>query len=138
VFNSEDPIRDYDEKNFAEVDLGEQQVYIFRDGKLAFQCNCISGRPTGKRKTRPGTFFIKEKQYYRVLKGDDYETPVNYWVRISYSGVGFHAAPWQGWGSWSPTYYIYGGSHGCINLSTTNAKTVYELVQSGEAVFMHY
>ena len=137
-FNPKNPSQDYDTKNFTEVDLGEQMVYVIRKGKVADSFRCISGRASSKRKTKPGTFYIKERQYYRVLKGDDYETPVHYWSRITWGGVGFHAAPWQGWGSWSPTYYIYGGSHGCINLTTSDAKTIYGLLKDKETVFMHY
>lgn len=128
---------DYDEKNFTEVSLKEQMVYVIRDGKVAFSCRCISGRPTPERSTKPGAYFIKEHQTSRVLRGDDYVTPVTNWVRITWSGTGFHSANWQRWSSWSPTYYLTRGSHGCLNLSVEDSKTIYDMVKYREAVFIY-
>ncbi len=133
----EDIAYDYDENNFTEVSLKEQMVYVIRDGKVAFSCRCISGRPTPERSTKPGAYFIKEHQVTRVLRGDDYETPVTNWVRITWTGTGFHSAKWQRWGSWSPTYYQTRGSHGCLNLSLEDSKTIYDLVKYREAVFIY-
>ncbi|MDD6588332.1 MAG: L,D-transpeptidase, partial [Anaerobutyricum hallii] len=74
----------------------------------------------------------------RTLIGENYQTPVKYWVRITWTGTGFHAAPWQSWGSWSPSYYKSRGSHGCINLSMGSAAKMYSITKYGEIVFMHY
>ena len=128
---------DFDENNFTEVSLKEQMVYVIRDGKVAFSCRCISGRPTPERSTKPGAYFIKEHETSRVLRGDNYVTPVTNWVRITWSGTGFHSANWQRWGSWSPTYYLTRGSHGCLNLSVQDSKTIYDMVKYREAVFIY-
>lgn len=131
-------VNDYDTSNYIEVDLGEQQVYVMKNGKVVYSCKCISGLPEGERKTRPGVWFIKEHQPKRTLVGDDYQTPVDWWTRITWTGTGFHAAPWKAWGSWSPNYYKTGGSHGCINLQTSDALKIYNLSKYREAVFIHY
>ncbi len=136
--NTDDKTQDYDTNNYVEVALNEQMVYVMKNGKVKFSCHCISGRPVEGRKTTTGAYFIKEHQPYRVLKGDDYETPVTEWVRITWTGTGFHAAPWQSWGSWSPSYYLTRGSHGCVNLSSSDAKTIYNLTSYREIVFLHY
>lgn len=128
---------DYDENNFTEVSLKEQMIYVIRDGKVAFSCKCISGRPTPERSTKPGAYFIKEHQVSRILRGDNYATPVTNWVRITWTGTGFHSAKWQKWGSWSPTYYQTRGSHGCLNLSVEDSKTIYDMVKYREAVFIY-
>ena len=129
---------DWDQKNYTEVDLGAQMVYVFRNGKVAYSTPCISGKPVPGRKTTTGAFFIKEHQMNRTLIGENYQTPVKYWVRITWTGTGFHAAPWQSWGSWSPSYYKSRGSHGCINLSMGSAAKMYSITKYGEMVFMHY
>ena len=72
-----------------------------------------------------------------VLKGENYETPVDSWVRITWSGTGFHAAPWQSWSSWTKDYYKVRGSHGCLNLEPSIAKKIYDMVKYREAVFIH-
>lgn len=133
----EDKSNDWDKKNFVEVSLKDQMVYVWRNGKIKFKCECISGRPVPGRQTQTGAFFIKEHKPAKVLKGEDYSTPVTYWVRITWSGTGFHEAHWQRWGSWSKTYYLSGGSHGCINLSPENAKKIYELTKYKELVYIY-
>ena len=128
---------DWDPDNFVEVCLAEQMVYVHQNGEVVFSCETISGRPVPGRETRKGVYFIKEQQPATVLVGDNYRTPVTYWVRITWTGTGFHAAPWQAWGAWSPTYYQRRGSHGCLNLSTQNAEKIYELTKYKEAVFIY-
>lgn len=58
-----------------------------------------------------------------------YRTPVDWAVRMSYSGIFFHSAPWsvgqQGYSN---------ASHGCLNLSPTNAKWVYDNTKRGDIV----
>lgn len=136
-FNSEDKTLDWDTKNFTEISLSKQKVYVWRKGKVVFTCKTISGRPVKDRQTRTGAYFIKEHQPHRVLKGDDYETPVDNWVRITWTGTGFHAAPWQPWSRWSKTLYQSRGSHGCLNLSYADSKKIYDLVKYREIVFIY-
>ena len=128
---------DWDTENYTEVSLKKQMVYIFRKGKVAYSFKCITGRPTPERSTKPGAYFIKEHQRQRVLRGDDYETPVTNWVRITWTGTGFHSANWQRWSSWSPNYYKTRGSHGCVNLSVADSAKVYDIVKYKEAVFIY-
>lgn len=135
--NADDKTLDWDTQNFTEVSLSDQKIYVWRKGKIAFTCKTISGRPVKDRQTRTGAYFIKEHQPHRVLKGDDYETPVDNWVRITWTGTGFHAAPWQRWSRWSKTLYQTRGSHGCLNLSITDSKKIYDLVKYREMVFIY-
>lgn len=128
---------DWDEENFTEVSLSRQMVYVIRNGKVAFSCRCISGKPEPERETRKGTYFIKEHNESRVLVGEDYETPVTSWVRITWTGTGFHAATWQNWSAWTKDTYKTRGSHGCLNLSYEDAKIIYKMTKYREAVFIY-
>ena len=82
-------------------------------------------------------FFIKDHARQRVLRGVGYTTLVHYWVRITWTGTGFHQAEWQDWSLWSPTRYKVRGSHGCLNLSPSNAARIYALTKYKQMVFMH-
>ncbi|MCR5691059.1 MAG: L,D-transpeptidase/peptidoglycan binding protein [Eubacterium sp.] len=128
---------DWDLDNYTEVDLGEQMIYVMRNGKVKFSCRTISGRPVEGRETPTGAFYVKEHREAYTLTGADYETPVTNWVRITWTGTGFHPATWQSWGSWSKDYYKTRGSHGCLNLQPADAKKIYDLVAYREAVFIH-
>ena len=78
--------------------------------------------------------FLEHKKYPIATKC--YETLVKYWMRVTYSGVGFHDATWQS--SFGGNVYTYRGSHGCINMSYSDAGKLYELIQVGDPVIMHY
>ena len=58
-----------------------------------------------------------------------YRTEVDYATQISYSGIYVHAAPWsvgsQGYSN---------VSHGCLNVSTSNAQWFYDNTKRGDIV----
>lgn len=128
---------DWDPKNYIEVSLSKQKIYVIRNGKVKFSCRTISGRPTPERATKKGAYFIKEHRPAKVLKGEDYETPVKNWVRITWSGTGFHSATWQPWSRWTKDFYKIRGSHGCLNLSLADSLQIYKLTKYREAVFIY-
>ncbi len=128
---------DWDPQNYTEISLKKQKVFVIRDGKVAFSCKCISGKPVPDRATKKGAYYVKEHNVSRVLVGENYRTPVTNWVRITWSGTGFHSATWQNWASWSPTRYQTHGSHGCLNLSVADSKKIYDMVKYRELVVIY-
>lgn len=130
---------DWNTKNYSEIDLTEQKVYVYRDGQLVYSCICVSGLPTEKkdRITRTGVWYIKEKKPEKVLVGEDYETPVKYWIRIMWTGTGYHALNRSDWANWSPTLYLTRGSHGCLNLQEADAAMLYSIININDPVFIH-
>lgn len=130
---------DWDTQNYSEVDLSEQKVYVYRNGKLAFSCKCVTGLPSDPtRATKTGVWYIKDKKLQYTLTGDDYSTPTRYWIRITWTGTGYHFMNRSDWGRWSPSLYKSRGSHGCINLQLNDVRTIYVLVKMRDAVFIHY
>lgn len=128
---------DWDPENYTEVSISKQMVYVIRKGKVAFKCRCISGRPEPKRETPRGAFFIKEHRRNYTMRGEDYETFVKCWVRITWTGTGFHPATWQPWSRWNKDLYKTRGSHGCLNLQPADAEKIYSMVKYRELVFIH-
>ncbi len=60
-----------------------------------------------------------------------YRTPVDWATRMSYSGIFFHSAPWSvGEQGYTNT------SHGCLNLSPSNAKWIYDNTKRGDIVIV--
>lgn len=129
---------DWDTKNYSEVDLSAQQVYVYRNGKMVFSCICITGKATPDRITRTGVYDIKEKKLTKTLTGADYSVETKYWTRIMWTGTGYHYSSRGDWGRWSTTYYKTAGSHGCVNLTLENAEAIYRLTKIGDPVFIHY
>lgn len=129
---------------FVEVDLSAQHMWYISNGKSVFQADVVTGKPDRSHETPAGIFSILEKMRNKVLRGNvmpngerEYETPVSYWMRVTWSGVGFHDATWQS--SFGGTRYKNGyGSHGCINMSYSGAASLYDMVYVGVPVIIHY
>ena len=130
---------------FVEVDLTEQHMWYFADGDLALETDVITGEPIPERITPEGTYFISEKLFKTTLVGapdesgnPQYCTPVDYWMRITVGGVGFHDAWWQtGFGG--TLYQIHNiGSHGCINMPVGQAAALYSMIEVGTPAIIHY
>lgn len=127
---------------YAEVDISRQHAWYIKDGKVTFEFDVVTGLPTAKRATPTGVWMCLEKARNKTLRGDrkpngkyEYETPVAYWMRVTWSGVGFHTATWQP--SFGGNRYTYAGSHGCINMSYKDSVTLYGIIQVGDPVIIH-
>ena len=128
---------------YIDVDLSEQHVYFYDDsGNLAWESDCISGKPDGEHDTVPGVWTILDKKSPSKLIGYEnghkiYEQEVQYWMPFENVGIGLHDADWQpGFGG---TMYADGyGSHGCVNLPPSKAAELYNLVQVGDVVSCHW
>lgn len=128
---------------YVEVDLSEQHMWYIVDGVVVFETDVVTGSPG--RDTPVGVFTILEKLRNKTLRGEinprtgkpEYVTPVKYWARITWSGVGFHDATWQS--AFGGQRYKQGyGSHGCINMSLSSVAQFYEMVNKGDTVIVHH
>lgn len=78
-----------------------EQVVV--DGSVALETDVVTGQPISEKITPEGTYSILEKGRNRVLVGSvnpatgepSYRMPVSYWMRVTWSGIGFHDAAWQ-------------------------------------------
>ena len=129
---------DWDVDNYSEIDLSKQMVYVFKDGELVYQCKCVTGlKSDEERRTKTGCYYVKEKKEDYILTGEDYSISTKYWIRITWSGTGYHYMNRSDWDEWSPSIYKTKGSHGCINLKFEDAKKIYKLITFHDAVFIH-
>lgn len=127
---------------YAEVDLELQHMWYIKDGAVVMEADIVSGLPANDRDTPTGIWDILEKKQNKVLTGSlqtdgtpEYETPVEYWMRINWEGIGFHTATWQS--SFGGDRYKTKGSHGCINMSLEDSQKLYGIIQFGDPVIVH-
>ncbi len=126
---------------YVEIDMGEQNVYVFVDGECVIETPCVTGRMTKGRITPEGMYAIRYKQRNRTLTGYNpdgsvsYRSPVKYWMPFN-RGIGLHDASWR-W-KFGGEIYIRSGSHGCVNLPKENAGKIYETVYAGMPVICYY
>ncbi|WP_026508849.1 L,D-transpeptidase family protein [Butyrivibrio sp. MC2013] len=120
--------------SYVEVDLDEQHVYIYENGELIIDCDCVSGKPTADRITPTGTYGITYKERDATLRGSNYSSDVKYWMPFN-RNVGLHDASWRS--EFGGDLYVTGGSHGCINLPPDIAEQIFEHVFPREAVLVY-
>lgn len=126
--------------SYVEIDLTNQHLWMYIDGVEEVSSDFVSGDMSkGNRRTPPGTFTLYYKTSPAVLRsntpGDSYESPVTYWMPFN-GGIGLHDANWRG--SFGGSIYKYNGSHGCINLPTTQAKEIYSRIEKGFPIICYY
>ncbi len=119
---------------YIEVDITNQHVWYYKDGELVMDSDCVTGTATDPERATPtGVFQLWSMERDIELKGDDYLTPVSYWMYISECGVGLHDLDRTEYGG---DIYMYNGSHGCINLPCDFAEELFNAVEVGMPVIM--
>lgn len=120
---------------YIEVDMSEQTMYYYKDGELQLSTPVVTGN-TGKGNGTPQRVcYVYYKQRNRTLIGEDYRTPVSYWMAV-YGNIGIHDATWRG--KFGGNIYKTNGSHGCINTPMKAVSQLYESVEEGTPVVMFY
>lgn len=119
---------------YVEIDLTNQYLYMYVDGKLVKKAPVVTGLP-GSRATPQGVYRMKNRLTDVPLVGDNYVTPVKYWMAFN-GGIGIHDAVWQRY--FGGEYYKKKGSHGCVNMAMSDAKDVYENAIVNMPVICYY
>ncbi|MGN0438999.1 MAG: L,D-transpeptidase family protein [Lachnospiraceae bacterium] len=148
---------------YIECNLTKQKVVAYKNGRKLAESDCVSGCISQGHGTCLGMYVIQGKQSPSVLRGDleprtttvvafdeagnpyettqttmvpSYESHVTYWMPFN-GGYGLHDA--DGWrSSYGGEIFLYSGSHGCVNLPRSFAKTLYENFDIGTPVLVYY
>lgn len=119
---------------YVEINLTAQHLFFYKDGELVVESDLVSGNLKKNYGTPVGTYPIQYRQRNATLVGEDYETPVSYWMPFN-GNIGLHDAPWRS--TFGKDIYLTSGSHGCINLPPSVAKTIYEGIARGVGVYVY-
>ena len=123
---------------YVEVDLLNQHLWYYQEGKLVLETDIVSGRIGTD--TIAGAYYVWSKESPSVLKGynphtgSNYEQPVNYWMPFDWSGQGIHDASWQS--SFGGDNYLNHGSLGCINVPPSTMPFLYDAINQGTPVII--
>ncbi len=127
---------------YVEVSIEDQHMWYYVDGEQVFESDVVTGLPVEKRETCTGAYSVFEKLSPTVLKGPEdedgepeWESDVRYWMRITWSGTGFHDASWRS--KFGGDIYKNGGSHGCINMPYEKAEELYDIINLGTPVIIY-
>lgn len=119
---------------YVEVNLTAQHLFFYKDGKKILETDFVSGNIAKDYGTPVGTYPVQYKENDAVLVGEDYETPVKYWMPFN-KNIGFHDAIWRK--EFGKDIYLTKGSHGCINMPPAAAKKMFENIKRGVAVVVY-
>ncbi|MFN3001828.1 L,D-transpeptidase [Mycolicibacterium wolinskyi] len=121
----------------ATADDNTKTLTVRRNGEVIKTMPISMGKNSTP--TNNGTYIIGDRYEHLVMDSSTYGVPVNspngyrtevdYATQMSYSGIYVHGAPWsvgsQGYSN---------VSHGCLNVSTSNARWFYENTKRGDIV----
>lgn len=114
--------------SYVEIDLENQHLYLYLDGEIELESDFVSGNVSRGFATPPGVFGLTYKERNATLRGENYATPVDYWMPFN-GNVGMHDAAWRH--SFGGKIYKTSGSHGCINLPKEAAAEIFEKIEKG-------
>jgi lipoprotein-anchoring transpeptidase ErfK/SrfK len=121
----------------ATADDNTKTLTVKRNGEVVKTMPISMGKNSTP--TNNGTYIVGDRFGHMVMDSSTYGVPsnspngyrteVDYATQISYSGIFVHAAPWsvgsQGYSN---------VSHGCLNVSTSNAQWFYDNTKRGDIV----
>lgn len=123
-------------KTYVEIDYTKQHMWFYKDGELVVESDVVTGNINRDNGSPDGVFKIVYKDSPAVLKGEDYESDVQYFMPFAYN-VGIHDASWRG-DKFGGEIYKSNGSHGCINAPLEVATKIYENIEVGTPVIAYY
>jgi lipoprotein-anchoring transpeptidase ErfK/SrfK len=123
----------------ATADDATHQLTVTRNGTVEKTFPMSMGMAAGGHQTANGTYYVQEKMPSVVMDSSTYGVPVNSTygykvtvdlaVRFDNSGNFIHSAPWS-----VDDQGKRDVSHGCINISPTNAKWFFDNFGTGDPV----
>lgn len=129
----------------VDINLSTQYARLYdSNSQVLWRSYFVSGNTSLDRGTPTGSFTLNAKRKDQVLIGadededgePDYKSPVKYWMPFKGNIVGLHDAPWRS--SFGGSIYSWNGSHGCINLPPEKAAELFQLIQVGDLVYVHW
>ena len=120
---------------YVEINLTKQHLWFYKNGSLVAEGDVVTGNASTNTLTPAGTYILNYKEKNATLKGEDYASPVNYWLPFN-GNIGIHDASWRT--EFGKNIYLTNGSHGCINAPYDLAYTIFNNIESGTPIVCYY
>ncbi|MFE3495154.1 Ig-like domain-containing protein [Streptomyces sp. NPDC059175] len=120
-------------RQIVKVDLDSHRLTLERDGKVVRKIPVSGGTPGGDKRSWHGTAVLMAKEgtinmnSETVGLGDAYDKMVDYSMRLTWSGMYAHAAPWN-----ARYFGNANRSSGCIGMGDEDAAWFYAQVRPGD------
>ena len=119
---------------YVDVDIVNQTMTFYQEGVPILSSDCVTGTENAGNGTPTGVFHVETKIPGKRLVGPDWDVWVDRWMRFN-GNIGLHDANWRG--KFGGEIYKNHGSHGCVNLPSDVAKSLYDMVEIGTVVIVH-
>ncbi len=107
------------------IDLSEQRIYAYEDGRLVRSVIVSTGLPATP--TVQGNFTAQRKYVAQTMTGPGYYLPDVPYVVYFYAGYALHGTYWH-------DNFGQPMSHGCVNLPTPEAEWFYTFADIGTPI----
>ncbi|MBQ9015553.1 MAG: L,D-transpeptidase family protein [Firmicutes bacterium] len=126
---------------YIDIDVTKQKLIFFKDGRKAFSSDVVTGCRNYGTTTPTGLYSVLNKARDINLKGRNidgskYSSFVHYWMAFLGGSYGMHDASWRT--EFGGDIWITNGSHGCVNMPPSTIPKLYEMVDYGTPVIVHY
>lgn len=119
---------------YVEISLNKQHLWVFVDGEEVIDSAIVTGNISRNYGTPAGAYSITYKERNATLVGENYSSPVSYWMPFN-GNIGMHDATWRS--KFGKDIYVRNGSHGCVNLPPKKAAKIYNLIEKGTPVIVY-
>lgn len=120
---------------YIEISIDEQHMWYYKGGQLIIETDIVTGNPYQGNSTPVGSYKVLNKHTSIILKGEGYESFVNYWIGFKGTAYGLHDASWRS--SYGGSIYLGNGSHGCVNTPYANVQVIFNDVEIGTPVLIY-
>lgn len=120
---------------YVEINLTKQHLWFYKDGALIVQGAVVTGNINKGFKTPEGIYSLKYRIKNAVLRGEDYQAKVTYWMPFN-NDIGIHDASWRS--RFGGNIYLTRGSHGCVNAPFRLAETLFQNITVGTPIVCYY
>jgi lipoprotein-anchoring transpeptidase ErfK/SrfK len=111
------------------VDLSDQRVFAYDNGVMVYTALASTGLPGTP--TVVGDFTVYLRLRSQRMVGPGYDLPNVEWVQYFFQGYALHGTYWH-------NNFGQPMSHGCVNLTNTDALWFYEWATIGTPVHVQY
>lgn len=117
------------------VDLGDQNLYAFEGARLVFEFHSTSGDADNPTAVKPVLFHIFRK--HKTYTSKTYGAPMNYAMFFTQDGKAIHQSNGVALTSFLKKFGVnYFGSHGCVRLAESDARSLFEWAPMNTPVFI--
>lgn len=129
------PYAPQSQERWVDVNLTNHTTAVYDGTKVIYgPVAAVDGHALAP--TVQGVYKVYAKLDMQTMTGVGYDGPYSEkapWISYFSGNFALHGAPWRS----SFVYTPEKGSHGCVNLSVTDAKAIYDLISIGTTVVSH-